>query len=357
MGDSPLCHILFSFRDGPWGGCNQFLTALRQELRASGNWTDSPAMADVILIDSFNDAKEAILWKWRLPATPFVHRVDGPISIYRGGDRYVDRLIHAIGSRIADGVIFQSQYSMAANLSLGMPRPERCCVINNAANKEYFWSRRSASSDGRIRLIAVSWSSHRNKGFDVYSYLDRHLDFSRYSMLFVGNSPAAFINIHCLPPQELPDLAELLRDSDIYVTASRHESCSNSLLEALACGLPAVAIRSGGNPEILGGGGALFSGTPDVLACIDTVAASIETYKDAIIRRNITEVASAYLAFFTRVCAQASPAKRLTAWGSMELWGHLALRRARTGWDRIVQLLVRTPVRNSIARVNPHAPE
>ena len=357
MGDKLLCHILFSFREGPWGGCNQFLTALREELRASGNWTDSPATADVILIDSFNDAMDAIRWKRRLPATPFVHRVDGPISIYRGGDRYVDRLIHAIGSRLADGVVFQSQYSMAANLSLGMPQPERCSVINNAANNEHFWPRRSTSVDGRIRLIAVSWSSHRNKGFDVYSYLDRHLDFSRYAMTFVGNSPAAFDNIRHIPPQDLPALAELLRESDIYVIASRHESCSNSLLEALACGLPAVAIRSGGNPEILGAGGALFSGTSDVLACIDTVAANIETYQTAINRRNIAEVADAYLAFFARVSAEASPARRLTTWGSMVLWAHLALRRALTGWDRIVQLLKRTPLRNGITGAKPHASE
>jgi len=357
MGDSLLCHILFSFREGPWGGCNQFLTALREELRASGNWTDSPALADVILIDSFNDAKDVIRWKRRLPATPFVHRVDGPISIYRGGDRYADRLIHAIGSRIADGVIFQSQYSMTANLSLGMPRPERCSVINNAANKEHFWPRRPTSGDGRIRLIAVSWSSHRNKGFDVYSYLDRHLDFSRYAMIFVGNSPAAFTNIRHVPPQDLPALAELLRNSDIYVTASRHESCSNSLLEALACGLPAVAIRSGGNPEILGAGGALFSGIPDVLACIDTVAEGIETYQAAINRRNIAEVAGAYLAFFARVCAEASPAKRLTTLGSMALWGHLAFRRARTSWDRIVQVPGRARARNGIKRANRNKPE
>jgi len=357
MGDKFLCHILFSFREGPWGGCNQFLTALREELRSSGNWTDSPSSADVILIDSFNDVKHVARWKRRLPATPFIHRVDGPISIYRGGDRYIDRLIHAIGARIADGVIFQSQYSMSANLSLGMRSPTRSIVINNAANKEHFWPRPKASSDGRIQLIAVSWSSHRNKGFDVYSYLDRHLDFSRYTMTFVGNSPVAFNNIRHVPPQDLPALAELLRDSDIYVTASRHESCSNSLLEALACGLPAVAINSGGNPEILATGGGLFSGTSDVLTCIDTVASKIGAYQAAIVQRNIAEVARDYLEFFKQVSAEALPAKQLSAWGGMVLLGHLALRRVLTGRDRIVQLLGRVRLSNDIKKGKPHAPD
>jgi glycosyltransferase involved in cell wall biosynthesis len=357
MSDKLLCHILFSFREGPWGGCNQFLTALREELRVTGNWTDSPSTADVILIDSFNDAMKAIGWKRRLPSTPFVHRIDGPISIYRGRDRYVDRLIYAIGSRIADGVVFQSQYSMKANRSLGMPQHERWCVINNAPNNKHFWPLQTTSGDGRIRLIAASWSLHNNKGFDVYSYLDQHLDFSRYSMTFVGNSPVAFTNIRHVPPQDIPSLAELLRNSDIYVFASRHDSCSNSLLEALACGLPAVALRSGGNPELLGAGGVLFSGTFDVLACIDTVASSIKVFQAAIIRRNIAQVAGAYLKFFAQVCTQASPPRRLTTWGSIMLRGHLAFSRVRTGWDRIVQLLGWTHICNNIAKAKPHAPE
>ena len=59
-------HILYSFREGPWGGANQFLKALREEMRAHGNWADSPADADVILFDSFNELQRVIWWKLRL---------------------------------------------------------------------------------------------------------------------------------------------------------------------------------------------------------------------------------------------------------------------------------------------------
>ena len=354
MGAKLQCHILFTFRAGPWGGCNQFLTALREELRASGNWAESPATADIVLIDSFNDARDAIRWKRRLPATPFVHRLDGPISVYRGGDLYVDRLIHAIGSRLAEGAVFQSQYSMDANLSLGMPQPRYSCVVNNAAHQKHFWPRRSVSSDDRIRIIAVSWSAHWNKGFDVYSHLDRHLDFSRYSMTFVGNSPVRFSNIRHIPPQDLPALGELLRGGDIYVTASRHESCSNSLLEALACGLPAVAIRSGGNSEILGFGGELFSGADDVIARIDSVAKSLEEHRSAISVRNISDVAKAYLSFFEDVHLRARPPRTLTLGGAIELWGFLALRRGWTLRDRFTQLLKKIHIRSSIGKKGGH---
>jgi len=333
------CHILYTFQKGAWGGCNQFLTALRGQLRRSGNWAESPEMADIILIDSFNNAAEAIRWKRRLPATLFIHRIDGPVSLYRGRDRYLDQLIHAIGARIADGVVFQSEYSKIANLSLGMLHPRLTRVVNNSAQKEHFWPGISVSKNGRIQLIAASWSASWNKGFEIYSYLDRHLDFSRYEMTFVGNTPISFLNIHCIPPQDIPELGALLRASDIYITASRHDPCSNSLLEALACGLPVAAICSGGHPELLLGGGELFSSTTDVIDCIDRVSADMDKYKAAIPRREIAQTARSYLSFFEEVHWQTRSACTLPLRGVVMLRLLLVLRRIWTLRDRVVQLL------------------
>ena len=50
----------------------------------------------------------------------------------------------------------------------------------------------------------------------------------------------------------------MLRAHDVFFTASRHEACSNALLEGLACGLPAVYVRSGSNGELVGEGGIGF---------------------------------------------------------------------------------------------------
>jgi glycosyltransferase involved in cell wall biosynthesis len=47
---------------------------------------------------------------------------------------------------------------------------------------------------------------------------------------------------------------ELYRDLDVFVLSSTAEGTSVSLLEALACGVCAVATAVGGNPEVLGGG-------------------------------------------------------------------------------------------------------
>jgi len=48
------------------------------------------------------------------------------------------------------------------------------------------------------------------------------------------------------------DVPELMRAMDIFVLPSLNEGISNTLLEAMATGLPIVASRVGGNPEIAG---------------------------------------------------------------------------------------------------------
>ncbi|HID23655.1 MAG TPA: glycosyltransferase, partial [Planctomycetaceae bacterium] len=50
-------------------------------------------------------------------------------------------------------------------------------------------------------------------------------------------------------PQE--ELALWYNAADVFALLSRSEGCPNVLMEALACGVPAVATSVGGVPEIL----------------------------------------------------------------------------------------------------------
>jgi sugar transferase (PEP-CTERM/EpsH1 system associated) len=52
-------------------------------------------------------------------------------------------------------------------------------------------------------------------------------------------------------PETRNDVADLLRDMDIFVLPSLGEGISNTILEAMASGLPVVATRVGGNPELV----------------------------------------------------------------------------------------------------------
>jgi sugar transferase (PEP-CTERM/EpsH1 system associated) len=55
-------------------------------------------------------------------------------------------------------------------------------------------------------------------------------------------------------PGERDDVPELMRSMDLFVLPSLREGISNTILEAMATGLPVVATRVGGNPELVEAG-------------------------------------------------------------------------------------------------------
>lgn len=52
-------------------------------------------------------------------------------------------------------------------------------------------------------------------------------------------------------PGSREDIAELMRGFDLFVLPSLAEGISNTILEAMACGLPVLATRVGGTPEVV----------------------------------------------------------------------------------------------------------
>lgn len=52
-------------------------------------------------------------------------------------------------------------------------------------------------------------------------------------------------------PGERDDIPEVMRGLDLFVLPSLREGISNTILEAMASGLPVVATRVGGNPELV----------------------------------------------------------------------------------------------------------
>lgn len=56
-------------------------------------------------------------------------------------------------------------------------------------------------------------------------------------------------------PGERDDVPDILRGLDCFVLPSLAEGVSNTILEAMATGLPVIATRVGGNPELVAAGG------------------------------------------------------------------------------------------------------
>lgn len=303
-----MVHILYDLKDGPWGGGNQFLKALRRKFISRNIYTEEPEKADCLLINShhFGDKGRFLNKLWKIkknkPHVAIIHRIDGPITSVRGSDIAIDKLIFTFNHHFVDGTIYQSEWSHQQTQRLLLDSGKSSTVIHNSTDLALFNEERQfVNGGGKCRLIATSWSSNWKKGFRLYQYLDDALDFSDYQMTFVGNSPIKFKNIQHIDPVSSDQLAKILKQHDVYITASEDDPCSNSLIEALSCGLPAVAKNSGGHPELVAAGGSLFAGTSDVIEKIDEVKNNITQFQNKITVQDIDEAASRYIDFMEEI--------------------------------------------------------
>ena len=283
----------------PSGGGHQFLRALLGELDRRGLSVELNRLSagtPACLFNSFN-FDEGRLRRFARSDCRMVHRVDGPIGAYRGFDDGTDDRIAAVNSELADGTVLQSRYSLEKHVALGIELRDPV-VISNAVDPSIFHpaDRREPLEGRPLRAIATSWSRNPRKGADVLEWLDRNLDPVRFSLTFVGQSSQSFDRIRDVAPVDSYGVANLLREHDVYLAASRDDPCSNALLEALACGLPAAYLDSGGHPELVGEGGLPFSSPEEVPEVLGRLADGLDSYRARIAVPSIAAVADEYLA-------------------------------------------------------------
>jgi L-malate glycosyltransferase len=87
-----------------------------------------------------------------------------------------------------------------------------------------------------------------------------------------------------------PEVAAALRRADVFVLPSHWETLSCALLEALSCGLPVVATRVGGVPEVVDeeAGRLVAAGSPEALADgLDDVIRNVGNYDRERLRASV----------------------------------------------------------------------
>lgn len=296
------------FYKPPYGGGNQFMLAIKEAFERKGclvvcNLVDP--QIDVHLCNSawfdvrqFAKASEKQQLK-------MIHRIDGPVSIYRGDGLAEDRKIHELNARFATATVYQSKYCLEESRKLGLFAVHPT-IITNSVNSNIFHAvnRQPFVGNRKVKIISAAWSDNPLKGGPLFKWLDENLDWQRYEYTFVGRIKQELKNIKHIPPQPSEGLAELLRQHDVFLSASQHEPCSNALLEALSCGLPAVYRNSGGNPELVGGAGLPFADESDVLGQLDKVVANYHSYQKAINRPSIDSIADQYLQLAGRLAGK-----------------------------------------------------
>jgi glycosyltransferase involved in cell wall biosynthesis len=264
-------YLNFSPRSGPYGGANSFLRTLMRDLERRGVsfTTDADEPVDVALINALTGAIEvADVARIAGRGTPIVHRKTGYRG--RGSDEYRaevdgvivgDRLQIELSEYVAHS-IFQSEYSRDVFVASGFSG--NYSVIPNGVDEGIFnmverprfrppRARRMWSPPAPLELIVSSWSTDPSKGFAEYLRIDEALrGRGDVGLTLVGRTPPGvqFGAARSHRPVSSPKLAALLKTRHIVLQLTQWESCSNALIEGLNCGLPAIYLESGANPEV-----------------------------------------------------------------------------------------------------------
>ncbi len=256
---------------GPWGGGNLFTISLKKYLqekhiKVSHNLVEKDI--DIILlteprIDSSTSTitlLEAKLYKRFVNKNvKIVHRINECDE--RKGTKYVNKKMADI-SLSSDYTVFVSYWLESLYKDFGLSNVNSKVIMSgsdltifNDLNK-ITWDKSS-----KLKITTHHWGNNWNKGFELYTLLDNLLGKKelkeKFSFTYIGNLPKDynFKNSVLKHPLSGSELAEELKNFDLYITGSLNEPSGNHQIEASLCGLPVLYLDSGGIPDYQSGFG------------------------------------------------------------------------------------------------------
>jgi L-malate glycosyltransferase len=166
-------------------------------------------------------------------------------------------------------------------------------VVPNAVDLSVFHPRRreegtgaprSGGDQGKRMAFVGSLEPTEHKGFPTLVEALRLLGLRRsdWTLDVVGDGPSRVASEHLVEQAGLSSVvfhgglpkkavAQLIRDSDLFVLPSRFETQGCVLIEAMASGLPIVATNVGGIPETVASGCAVLVPPGDAPALADAI--------------------------------------------------------------------------------------
>jgi glycosyltransferase involved in cell wall biosynthesis len=192
---------------------------------------------------------------------------------------YGNWILSTIRRSLADRIVYQSQFTQNWWLRAYGPVKAPCTVIYNGVNlDQYSPLGASARPTDHYRMLLVE--GHLGGGYEqglltavkAAEMLNQRLD-KPVELMVAGESSTALqrqacsdqINVIWRGVVKRDDIPEIDRSAHFLFSADINAACPNSVIEALACGLPVVGYDTGALPELLANGAgcvASYGGDP-----------------------------------------------------------------------------------------------
>ena len=264
--------IGYKLKEGPWGGGNQFATALHKKLLDQGHqvfFNLSRNDLDIIILTdprkrsscvSFSSGDIIKYLIFKNPKALVVHRINE--CDQRKKTLHMNFLLR-LANYSADHTVFIASWLKALNLT---QKNIKSSVILNGGNNKLFNIRNNINWDQKepLKLVTHHWGGNYMKGFDVYKKLDNLLYSKKlkkkFNFTYIGNLPknVSLKNSKHIKPLYGKKLAKELSKHHVYLTASINEPAGMHHIEGALSGLPLVYRKSGALPEYCNGYGIQF---------------------------------------------------------------------------------------------------
>ena len=247
--------IGFSLNRGK-GGPAYFLKKLRNALERENLAKTS------LFLNPFTDCNiyaNIVRNPWK---RPYFFRVDGiGFDVSKSNEH-----IHNMNSKIIDGinnsigVIYQTKFSKKLSEKILGIKPDNYKIIINGTDQilfsekgENYRDRLGIENEALVFITSAKWRPHKRLKdvINVFKLFSKNYEGITYLIAIGADTVKKEENIIFIPYVENNELPYYLRSADIYLFFSWLDSCPNSVVEAISCGLPVICTNNGGTKEIL----------------------------------------------------------------------------------------------------------
>lgn len=242
---------------GPWGGGNKTLSFLCEEIVKNGFDLTFNLEDNIDIIFCFDPRpnkagewyQDFINYKAKNKNCKIIQRV-GDVGTHSKPD-LTNMLTQIAKLNTTDYFIFPSEWSKKMINYEG----KNFSIIFNKPLQIFHNNRKIKDNIGdTINIVTHHWSDNPKKGFSLYEKLGKYIKKNK-----IGNKKVKFTyigryskkhskeGIEVISPKSADELALILPQYDVYLTASIEEAGANHVLEAMACNLPVLYHSDGGS--------------------------------------------------------------------------------------------------------------